>query len=687
MPDLPDTVIQVVGDATVDWMLVSDARNQDRSAAAWETTTPVRIVAAPGGTAFLTDLLAQVCAVQQNPATRVAVHGITLSQQTMLDPQQSPLTRSFTVWDSFPVEVDSAQRASRIREFVGQEHGSPDNSPAEPPVYAASPTCLVIDDTNLGFRDDPSAWPACLRGELPPPPHIVLRMTDPIASGPLWDALVSRCPELITVLLSVADLRKEYAAVGQPLSWERTSSELVRAVRGRPELASVARVVVTLGLSGAVIIEPRGSSTVVFDSTHQEGDWERHRPGGSLGLGVAMTTASAYACACEPQQPAWARAVARGLQAARMVHLRGFLEVDERECARPGFPGREAARILRGDADDDTFHTVAIPEDARWNMFVTAFPDGYAAAARSILLDGEEAAGRDLPLERMGIWSSMDRTEIESIRSVRTIMREYVEQGRNNRPLSIAVFGPPGSGKSFAITQMAHAWSSATAPVAVQQFNLSQLGASDELPRALQQVRDCTVAGRLPLVFWDEFDAVLGGNELGWLSSFLAPMQDGVFFEGGTAHPIGAAIFVFAGSTHPTMASFQARAAEIAGAKATDFLSRLRGYVDVLGPNPADSADQAFVLRRALMLRAMLHQRAPQIFTAGRPSIDPGIVQAFLHVDTYLHGARSMESLLDMSSLSGKRRYERSALPARHQLSLHVNADAFLALLEAGPAS
>jgi len=155
MPDLPDTVIQVVGDATVDWMLVSDARNQDRSAAAWETTTPVRIVAAPGGTAFLTDLLAQVCAVQQNPATRVAVHGITLSQQTMLDPQQSPLTRSFTVWDSFPVEVDSAQRASRIREFVGQEHGSPDNSPAEPPVYAASPTCLVIDDTNLGFRERP----------------------------------------------------------------------------------------------------------------------------------------------------------------------------------------------------------------------------------------------------------------------------------------------------------------------------------------------------------------------------------------------------------------------------------------------------------------------------------------------------------------------------------------------------
>jgi hypothetical protein len=683
MPDLPDATIQVVGDATVDWMLVSAARNQDRSSAAWESTTPVRIVAAPGGTAFLSGLLAQMCAGQQGAPTRVSVHGITLSQQTMLDPQQSPLTRSFTVWDSFPAEAGSTQRACRIREFVGQQHGTPDNAPAEPQAEATSPTCLVIDDTNLGFRNDPMAWPACLRGELPPPSHIVLRITNPIAGGPLWETLIRRCPERLTVLLTVADLRKEYAAVGQPLSWERTSSEVLRAVRNRPELASVARVVVTLGLSGAVIIEPQGSSTMVFDPTHQEGDWERHRPGGSLGLGVAMTTALAYACACAPHQPAWAKAAARGLQAARLVHVRGFLQVDEPEGARSGFPGREAARVLRGDADDDTFHTVTIPEDEQWNMFATAFPDGYAAAARSILLDGEEAAGRDLPLERMGIWSSMDRTEIESIRSVRTIMREYVEQGSGKRPLSIAVFGTPGSGKSFAITQMAHAWGSATSPVAVLEFNLSQMGTSDELPRALQQVRDCTVTGRLPVVFWDEFDAVLGGRELGWLASFLAPMQDGVFFEGGTAHPIGAAIFVFAGGTHATMASFQARAAEIAGAKATDFLSRLRGYVDVLGPNPADSADQAFVLRRALMLRAMLRQRAPQIFTAGRPSIDPGIVRAFLHVDTYLHGARSMESLLDMSSLSGKLRYERSALPARHQLSLHVNADAFLALLEA----
>ena len=54
----------------------------------------------------------------------------------------------------------------------------------------------------------------------------------------------------------------------------------------------------------------------------------------------------------------------------------------------------------------------------------------------------------------------------------------------------------------------------------------------------------------MPLVFWDEFDTALGGRELGWMASFLAPMQDGQFNEGGTVRPIGPAVFVFAGGTH-----------------------------------------------------------------------------------------------------------------------------------------
>ena len=93
-------------------------------------------------------------------------------------------------------------------------------------------------------------------------------------------------------------------------------------------------------------------------------------------------------------------------------------------------------------------------------------------------------------------------------------------------------------------------------------------------------------------------------------------MQDGQFQHGQRTHPIGPAVFVFAGSTCSTMEAFiervtpresaavSGRPAGLAGAddreneedeqdrravrdaKGTDFVSRLKGFVNVIGPNP-----------------------------------------------------------------------------------------------------
>jgi hypothetical protein len=164
-------------------------------------------------------------------------------------------------------------------------------------------------------------------------------------------------------------------------------------------------------------------------------------------------------------------------------------------------------------------------------------------------------------------------------------------------------------------------------------------------------------------------------------------MQDGAFREEGEFHPLGPAIFVFAGGTCSTLQEFTESDDGPAAkeAKKPDFVSRLRGYVNVLGPNQLDVDDLAFPLRRALLLRALLSNKAPRMLKkkdgAKVLSIDPGVLRAFILAPRFLHGARSMESILDMSSLSGKLRFERSALPARHQLALHVDADAFLRLV------
>jgi hypothetical protein len=112
------------------------------------------------------------------------------------------------------------------------------------------------------------------------------------------------------------------------------------------------------------------------------------------------------------------------------------------------------------------------------------------------------------------------------------------------------------------------------------------------------------------------------------------------------------------------------------------FLSRLRGFVDVLGPNPDSLDDRTFHLRRAILLRAVLQRIAPQIFDGDEMRIDKSLLHAFLDVPKYLHGSRSMEAIIEMSALSRKLGYERSTLPAIHQLSLHVDADAFMAIVE-----
>jgi hypothetical protein len=53
-----------------------------------------------------------------------------------------------------------------------------------------------------------------------------------------------------------------------------------------------------------------------------------------------------------------------------------------------------------------------------------------------------------------------------------------------------------------------------------------------------------------------------------------------------------------------------------------------------------------------------------------------------LQIGKYKHGVRSMESIIGMSLLKGRSKYERSCLPATTQLELHVDAQAFQNLVQ-----
>jgi hypothetical protein len=77
------------------------------------------------------------------------------------------------------------------------------------------------------------------------------------------------------------------------------------------------------------------------------------------------------------------------------------------------------------------------------------------------------------------------------------------------------------------------------------------------------------------------------------------------------------------------------------------------------------------------MLRSVLEHQYPQLIdeSSGLARISPGVVRGLLRVRRYLHGARSLESVVKMSDLAQADRFTVGDLPSPDQLSLHVSSD------------
>jgi len=165
------------------------------------------------------------------------------------------------------------------------------------------------------------------------------------------------------------------------------------------------------------------------------------------------------------------------------------------------------------------------------------------------------------------------------------------------------------------------------------------------------------------------------------------PMQDGKFKDESGEHPLGKCILVFAGGTSASFEQFTSpmiseNAEEqktFRDLKVPDFVSRLRGTINVLGPNQQNENDKNYILRRALLLRSLC-ERKMKLQKDEETQISKNILWAMLLVPAYKHGARSMEAIFDMSSIIGKH-WEAADLPFHSQLSLHVDAEAFIRLV------
>ena len=552
---------------------------------------------------------------------------------------------------------------------------------------------VVLDDAGNGFAETPEVWPAAIR-EGDKRPLVLLKTADPTLQSALSEVLLAENAEKLILLVRADDMRACGANISRGLSWERTATDLLRQLAANPALSKTracSYVIVTFGLEGAVLIRRtagEADALLFYDPLRAEDDYAAQARGTMIGLQTAFA-AALCATLHKGGLEALGDGVRHGLRAAQLLHRAGF----GTDLETPDYP----EGLLAASSETDlAISEIALPpleptsdEPNDWSISQTLSGARLGVLASELVARGPDAIIRGTPMAKFGALTSLDRAEIEGYRSVSQLIREYAARTNASRPLCLAAFGPPGSGKSFAVTQIAQ--SQGRTPIEKLVFNMAELTSRSDLAYALHRVRDVVLKGKLPLAFFDEFDADLDGRPLGWLKYFLAPMQDGEFRDGETVHPIGQAIFVFAGGTSNSFENFSTpssdatspAAAAFRAAKGPDFVSRLRGYVNVRGPDAVYPGDRAAILRRALVLRSLLERKAPWLVgRGGIVGMDPGVLRAFLRIPRYAHGVRSMEALIEMSRLATRRGYEQAALPPRDQLRLHVDADAFLALVE-----
>jgi hypothetical protein len=594
------------------------------------------------------------------------------------------------------------------------------------PATVGPADILILDDAGFTFRNAPGCW------QLPTDPAagpqwIILKMSRPVCRGGLWQALQQFRDRLI-VVVSATELRHEAAAISAGLSWERSVEDFSAAIHSDPVLAQLRNcrhLIVNFSADGALWIDndrkagiehPSSPKTeLIYDADSIEGQWSEQSQGevfGYMSCMVAALTAElvrhqnqgvlSSASGSEgsgvKHRPDFVAAISCGLAVMRDLRLHGHGEVSS---TRPnGYPVARLADVLANKAYG--FSRCSVPwshliDGSRgnhqpWSISVQSqlgsgeglVPVPMSGLAYEVVQRGRRMLNH-LPHATFGNLFSIDRGEIETLRTLRRLMQIYRKARGAGKPLSIGVFGPPGAGKSFGVKQIAN---EVFGKAAWLEFNLSQFADSD-LIGALHQVRDKVLEVGIPVVFWDEFDA----RQYHWLQYLLAPMQDGRFQEGQISHPIGQCVFIFAGATSHTFQQFgPARPTNESPielkeawnryvlAKGPDFLSRLDGYYNVLGPNPRkvtsesgavidDPTDSCAPVRRALLLRQFLCGNQGH-----RLRTDSGLLRALLEVPFYRNGARSLEKLaLSLKPSEPTAAVRRSSLGSPEQLAMFVD--------------
>lgn len=643
-----------------------------------------------------------------------------------IDPSDNSVNHAFAAWKQYP---EGKNKCWRIQEIV---HVGRSKQPSTEEIdfqQMKSADLIIFQDWGMNIRD--FLIPDLMK--LIKDKWVIYRAYPPIFEGNLWHEFSKGTGKKGVFITRIDDIRKLNTSISKGLSWEQTIQDVIDEIYFKRNISlhplrTIEYIIISFGCTGTLFLHNHGELTgqapdihLFFDSMSAEGYWEKSHPGylpGDLELLAGLLAKEIlYLAAGDDIQ--FGRAIRGHLLGRRALMTRG---ADVSEGSLPFSVLPDELNKVYGAKPTADFWPVKIdysllksildnkgsgqPAASGWSLLGLTRWDLYSLA-RQIALYGPMKAlkGWNIPIAKYNYLLTVDRKEIEFLHHLKTLISEYL-QNRISQPLSIAVFGPPGSGKSFSIKQLAKALDLPDYEIKDITFNLSQFNENNpaDLYQAFHAVRDISLSGKIPLVFWDEFDS----KNLAWLRYFLAPMQDGEFQEGQLTHNIGKSIFVFAGGTCSCMEEFEEKTRPAVAEKGPDFLSRIKGYINIMGPNPvmrycdkerreqetldehtrmadAKNADPEYIIRRAILINSLMQTNYRHLLQDDVLQIDDGVLNAFLLVPKFKHGTRSMETIFKTSQLFGKTKYNRSDLPPEAQMNLHVDGQQFFELVTQKP--
>ena len=619
---------------------------------------------------------------------------------------------------------------------------------------AQFPDILVFDDGANKIRNEKEAWLDFLNEKsINMISQVILKTAFPLGQGKLLNTLTSKYRNQLSIITSIDEIRKEDVLISKGISWEQTALDLVSELKNNKaisQLLKCRRLIVSLNSEGVLYIEMDGKGEIlkcrlVFDPEFMEGEWEKSVPlkGDVFGLMSCFTAAITYGFieSIRTMDLNLLRTGKKEVKINMESTVSGALSVMRRykiighgsNTENPEFPKDAICSEIKTPKTQFASAFVPIPikdEDENENknrskyltQYWTILEGNYKTdeskipeplfdtAFRYALLGNGELS--NTPFLKINFFQTFDRHEIESLRNIKRLIDDYLKEKNPEKPLSLGVFGMPGSGKSFAVKQLAK-----SLKLTFLEFNLSQFSNEKELEGAFHQIRDEVLKGNTPIAFWDEFDS----QSYYWLQYLLAPMQDGKFQQGQITHPIGKSIFIFAGGTSYTYGTFGIDEPNVPDTKdellignyennlskynnfllkkGPDFKSRLSGYLNVQGPNQLEELnkdgsimkeatgeviynkkDTLYPVRRALFIRSICGFNDDKSKDK-KMDIDYGLLNALIRTRKYAHGSRTLEKVLGYLKLQGNSKLQRSSLPSVSILNMMVTED-FIDLMD-----